>query len=50
MLKKNNEKICSGIFFDIVQSFPNTYFQQFLRTAFKELENQTLKISSQFSE
>ena len=33
----------------VVQTFPNTYFQHFFTTAFKQLENQTLKISSQFS-
>ena len=31
------------------QGFPNTYFQQYFRTAFKQLKNQTLKISNQFS-
>ena len=51
------KKKIGGIFFDMAsakkghgfQGFPNTYFQQFSKTAFKQSENQTLKISSQFS-
>ena len=55
--KKKMKKKIGGIFFDMAsakkgrgfQGFPNTYFQQFSETAFKQSENQTLKISSQFS-
>ena len=51
------KKKIGGIFFDMAsakkgrgfQGFPNTYFQQFSKAAFKQSENQTLKISSQFS-
>ena len=51
------KKKIGGIFFDMAsakkgrgfQGFPNPYFQQFSKTAFKQSENQTLKISSQFS-
>ena len=55
--KKKMKKKIGGIFFDMAsakkgrgfQGFPNTCFQQFSKTAFKQSENQTLKISSQFS-
>ena len=54
--KKRKKKIFRGCFSiwrharkDVVQGFPNTYFQQGFRTAFKQLEIQTLKILSQFS-
>ena len=55
LLKKAKKKI-SGFFSiwchprkGVVQGFSNTYFQQFFWTAFKQSENHTLKISSQFS-
>ena len=55
--KKKMKKKIGGIFFDMAsakkgrgfQGFPNPYFQQFSKTAFKQSGNQTLKISSQFS-
>ena len=55
-LLKKTKKTISGIFFDndVIQerawfrAFLAPIFNNFLRTAFKQLENQTLKISSQF--
>ena len=54
-LLKKRKKNWGGIFSDMTSSKKGRgselyYFQQFFRTAFKQLENQTPKISSQFSD
>ena len=56
LLKKNEQKIFWDFFrYDVIQeracfrAFLTPIFNNFFRTDFKQLENQTWKISSQFS-
>ena len=57
IIEKNEKKIFGDFFrYDVIQkrawfrAFQTPIFNNFFGTAFKQLENQTLKISSQFRE